>query len=565
MLRPIRPDAGPTGVRAGHASQSLVLRCFGRVGAVGALLVLLGGCAITPNPLTDAERAAEAHADLVGIFDEQAPLRRPLTLHDAFERALAYNLDNRVKLMAIAVASNDLEISKYDMLPKLVAGAGYVSRSNVEASSSVSVITGQQSLEPSTSTDNQRLLADLTLSWNVLDFGLSYYTARQNADRVLIAAEQRRRVMANLLQDVRRAFWRAAAAQILDKQVREAIVAAQSGLETSKEVASEALRSPVDSLRYQKALLDLVRELEVTQHELSSAKIELASLINLPLARRYTLAVPANLAIAPVRLPVLQMEEIALMRNPDLRVASYKSRISADESRKILLRLLPGINLSYGPNYDSNSFLVNNTWYGAAARLSGNIIQLIQLPAQMQRADDVELLELRRRQALSVAVLAEVHISYEQYLAAANVYRWASQLASVDRQLYQQISNREVTDAQGKLERISAQASAVTSELLRFRAYAEAQAALGRLYATLGIDSANADASLRLDTRSLRHSLHAAEEDAAKLAKAHPAEAAAATPAVQKVSERPQARDANSDHDEAAPDPAPAAVAPRAL
>jgi hypothetical protein len=44
------------------------------------------------------------------------------------------------------------------------------------------------------------------------------------------------------------------------------------------------------------------------------------------------------------------------------------------------------------------------------------------------------------------------------------------------------------TDAQGELERVLAQASAVNSDLRRYQTYADVQSALGRLYATLGID-----------------------------------------------------------------------------
>jgi hypothetical protein len=87
-----------------------------------------------------------------------------------------------------------------------------------------------------------------------------------------------------------------------------------------------------------------------------------------------------------------------------------------------------------------------------------------------------------------MATLAKLHIAYQQYLAATKEYRWADQLASVDRRLYQQISNRTETDAQSELERVSARVSAVQSDLRRYRSYAEAQAALGRLYDAVGID-----------------------------------------------------------------------------
>jgi outer membrane protein TolC len=490
---------------------------------------------LTPVPLTDAERSAEAADDLVAMFADQQPLTRRLTLEEAFARALAYNLDHRVKLMEEAIANNDLDISRYELLPRVVANASRTWRSNVEASSSVSILTGKQSLEPSTSTDRTRRLADLTLSWNILDFGVSYFTARQQANRALIAEEQRRKVLQNLFQEVRRAFWRAASAQRLRQEVSATIGEAQGALSLARQAESEALRSPIDSLRYQKALLDLLRQLEGIERQLSLSKTELASLINLPPGRNFAIAVPGErtMRIRRVGLPVRQMEHLALLRNPDLLEASYQGRINADETRKTFLRLLPGINLTYGPQYDSNSFLVNNNWVGSAVRLSGNLIGLLQLPAQHQRAKNVEQVTELRRQALSIAVLAKVHVAYQQYLSAMKEYEWAEQLSQVDRRLYQQIVNRTTTDAQGELERVSARVSAVSSDLRRYQSYAEAQAALGRLYATLGIDPVPSEAIDSLDigslSRAIRHSLK--DWESGRIAERHARASTASGPA----------------------------------
>jgi outer membrane protein, multidrug efflux system len=462
--------------------------------------VCLGGCAFVPHPLTDAERAAEANQDLADVFAPQEPLTHALTLEEAFARAIAYNLDERVKLMERSVAERDFEISKFDMLPKVIATAGASTRNNVLASSSTAVGTGQQSLVPSTSTDSDLKFADLTTSFNILDFWVSYYNSKQQANKVLVAEEQRRRVLQGLFQDVRRAFWRAASAQRLSNDIREATREAKNALESSRK--SETLRAPIDALRYQKALLDALRDLQSVEQLLGASKIELAQLINLPPGTNYSLAVPRNLRIEGVKLPVRQMEDVALIRNPDIRESSYQVRISADETRKTLARNLPGINFSYGPNYDSNSFLVNNTWAAGAVRLSGNLVSIISIPEQLKRGNMAEATAITRREALSVATLAKLHIAYQQYLAAAQEYRWADQLASVDRKLYEQISNRTETDAQSELERVSARVSTVQSDLRRYRAYAEAQAALGRLYDVVGIDPVP-EAMASLDIASL--------------------------------------------------------------
>lgn len=458
-----------------------------RLTALLGVVLALGGCAL-PHPLTDVERLAEEDRDRIGMFGNQEPLRHPLTLHEAFARALKYNLDGRVKLIEEALSQDDLDLSRYDLLPKAYISTPFTSRNNVNASSSQSIATGQQSLVPSTSTDQNDLSADLLISWNILDFGVSYFAARQQADRVLIGREERRKVVQILLQDVRRAFWRAASAQRLNRQIADSIQAAEAALPNARKVETEGLRSPVDSLRYQKALLDLIRQLEAARAQLAVSKTELAQLINLPLDQPYSLAVPGELRIKTVSLPIGQMEETALLLNPDIRELSYQKRISVDETRKALLKLLPGITLSYDPSFDSNSFLVNHQWATAGVRIGGYLSNLLTFPTTYRRAQDGETLADLKREAMSMAVLAKLHIAYQQYLDASKQFRRAQQVADVDQRLYEQIRNRNATDVGGDLERISAQVSAEMSQLQRYQSYAETQSALGRLYATMGID-----------------------------------------------------------------------------
>jgi outer membrane protein TolC len=467
-------------------------------------LLLLAGCTIAPRPMTNDERAAEAAQDVAAAYADQEPLRGALTLNEAFARALKYNLDARVKMMEETLAQDDLDLSRFDMLPKALGEAGYFTRSNVDASSSKSVLTGEQSLEPSTSTDINRRTADLTLSWNVLDFGVSYIAARQAGNRQLVAQEQRRKVTQRLMRDVRLAFWRAAAAQALRHKVNSAIRAARAALPAAQKAESEALRSPLDALRYQKLLLDLLRQLETVDQVLATSKTELAALVGLPPGKPFSVAVPRSgrlgLPSAPMRMR--DMEEVALILNPDVREMSYQGRISVDETRKQLFKLLPGANFTFSRNWDSNSFLVNNFWSYGAVQVSGYINNLLQAPVQILRArDNVQLVE-ERRKAVSVAVLAKLYIAYQQYRSAAREYHWSDQLAGVDARLYRQISNQAASDVQSELERISAQVSAVNSELRRYQSYAEAQAALARIYETLGLDPV-ADEELALDIKDL--------------------------------------------------------------
>ena len=70
---------------------------------------------------------------------------------------------------------------------------------------------------------------DLALSWNILDFGLSYVRARQAADQVLIAREIQRRTTHGLLEDVRSEFWRAASLSKADPATEATGIADRCG------------------------------------------------------------------------------------------------------------------------------------------------------------------------------------------------------------------------------------------------------------------------------------------------------------------------------------------------
>jgi len=456
----------------------------------GAAAFLVAGCVVQPHPITDAEIIAQAAADRQAMFAGQEPLTHPLTLQEAYARALKYNLDRRAKLMEQAVAYDGLEVGNFDLLPKLTADAGYLTRNNTEASSSRSIATGAQSLVPSTALDKNRVVADLTLSWNILDFGVSYFAARQQANRALIAEEHRRKVAQNLLQDVRAAFWRAASAQALGGKIDAAIHDADEALGRSRRVEREGLRAPLDALRYQRTLLDLLRQLESVRQKLQLAKTELAALINVPPGQDFIVRIPAAAAMTyePLEQSVAALEQVAMMRNPELRELSYETRISVDETHKSMLKLLPGVNLSYAGNFDSNSFLVHHWWAEGAERVSWNLLNLLSAPAVLRLGGDSEKLAELRRQAVAMAVLTKLHIAYEQYVYTGKEYKRARELSGVDQRIYAQVSNRTAADAQSVLERVAAEVYAANSELRQYETYADLQAALGRIYATLGLD-----------------------------------------------------------------------------
>jgi outer membrane protein TolC len=457
--------------------------------ALAFVMISAAGCALTPEPITPEERAALVSADRKHLFENQEPVTGPISLEEAIARAIKYNYDYRLTAMDQALQNRQLDLSRYDMLPKLVASAGGTARSSENLTVSENS-KGVRSTEPSLSQDQERATADLTMSWNVLDFGVSYYQARQQADRTLIAGERRRRVVHSVAQQVRSAYWQAVSGERIQAAIAPVLEEARRTLADARAVEQQRLRPPLEVLRYQKAVIEIMRQLEAVEQDLAIAKAQLRALMNLQPGQPFTLALPQGFKrdVPPVKLTLEEMEAAALTNRPELREEQYQQRISSAEVRKAILRLLPGLTFTGGGNYDSNSYVQNNFWAEAGLRVSWNLLTLLSGPAAVAAAEAQQDLGETRRLALSMATLTQVHVGYQQYQRARRNFEQADLLNSIEQRIFDNTRNAEAGEAQNVLERVRAAASAISSELSRDRAYAEVQAATANLMVSLGLD-----------------------------------------------------------------------------
>ncbi|MDQ7090884.1 MAG: TolC family protein [Methylococcales bacterium] len=451
-----------------------------------AIMVSLTGC-INPKSLSVDEIAESALADVTQIYAEQEPIDGPLTLSDAMARALKYNLNNRVKLMEQAVAHQSVEMAKLDMLPMLGVSAGYLNRNNVDASESVSIFTGRQSLEPSTSQDRERYIADLRFTWNLLDFGVSYFQAKQNADRFLISQKAREKVMLKLLQQVRSAYWRAVIMQRMERDVNAILKSVKESLRDLKEVREQQLYTPLFALNDIRLLVETQDQLVGLKESISIANVELTTLINVPPTTKLKLATSQKFKAIPV-IPnkIEEMELTALINSSDYATEMYNVRIDQLESRKALTRLLPGIEFSYAGNFTSNSFLWNSLWGELGLRLAGDLLKLITIPDILEYAEVSKHLAKSRRLAVNTAVIAGVHLAWQDYTNRIERLKQVSFLNEIDNDIAKLTRNAEKNRSGSEVEAIQSEFKAFNSQLHYLVNYALTQESFGSFLVSLG-------------------------------------------------------------------------------
>ena len=452
------------------------------------LIALLSGCAVAPHAITPDERSTQILDDKNAMFSGQEIINAPITMEDAIARALKYNLDNRLKLMEEALSAKQLDMANFNLLPKLTANAGYSDRNNEAGSSSMDLITGNRLPTSSTSQDKNHTATDLTFSWNILDFGVSYFQAKQTADQGLVLQERRRKVVQTMTQQVRQAYWQAVGAQLLEDKIANVMSGAEQALTNSRTIETERLRSPLDSLNYQRQMLDILRQLESIRDELTQAKPRLASLMNLPPNAEYKVVIPTQLDVPTVTADLNRMEELALLNRPELMEAAYNERISVEETHKAIARLFPGVEFSASTNHDTNSFLVNNQWNATGIRVSWNLLNVLNIGNTKGMAKAQLEVSRNQRLALNMAVLTQVHVAYRDYLGRKHQYERNFDMFDVDQRILTHTHNAANSSADSRLQEIRASASALMSELRQYQSYGALQSSYGQILATLGVD-----------------------------------------------------------------------------
>ena len=486
-----------------------------------AVAMLVAGCStVTPQMATQEEVVERVKADTQGMYTGQSPITGPITLEEAIARTLKYNLDYRLKKMESALALGLADYGNYDMLPKLLTSAGYRMRSNDSGGTSIGILDGIQSLRPSTSEERGHALAGAEFSWSLLDFGVSYYRARQQSDQFLIAEERRRKVVQNMVQDVRASYWRALGAQRLEGQTRDILERAKLALARSREAETQKVISPALALNYQRALLDAISFLNQRRQDLEFANRELAALMNVEPGVTFTVAEAVEARLPAPPNDVRKLEEMALLQRPELREEDFKKRITADETRKQLLSMLPGVSFDTGLQYNSNKLLNSNSWAQGGVRVSWNLLSLLAMPSLKATQEQQVKTDAARRMALSMAVMTQLRVGVERYRLAVEDFKLADTAAQVDKRMADYTRASVTAKLDSELEAIRTQARAVLGNYQRANTYANAQIAFGRLYSSLGFDPLPDDFDgndiPKLSERVREH-LKATEQDTLKM------------------------------------------------
>ncbi len=458
-----------------------------------ALVLVLTGCVITPEPLDQQDLHTFATDKVDRVTQDQEALNRAVDLYEAMARALKYNLDYKVELKERSLRIKRLDLATYKLLPDLVVNSGYAGRNKYAGGNSREILSsrtlGTESLTFSSSQDLDIFTSDIALSWHILDFGLSYVRAKQQADEVLVAEELKRKVVNRVIEDVRTSYWRAVSGQRLLRKLRRLESRVRRALADTRKLSSGGQTSPITALTYERELVEIKREIQKLEGELRIAKTQLAALMNVRPGKRFRVSEAGRRTVRlKVKLSPRQMIAIAMINRPELREVAYKQRINEKEADAALLELLPGIQVYAGPNWSSNSFLFSNDWLSYGAKASWNLMRIFQYPARLNVIEGQDDLLDQRALALTMAIMTQIHVANVRYHHYRKELATAGEFLSVQRRLLKQIRSGASAGRVSEQTLIREEMNTLVAEVKFDIAHATLQNAFANVFASMGLD-----------------------------------------------------------------------------
>ena len=415
-----------------------------------------------------------------------------LTIEDAITRALEYNLDARIAEQDYLVSLEDAELQKLNSLPTITAKRSFITRNNEAASSSISALTGVQSLEPSISTDQTRWTSMLEANWDVLDSAINIYRSKSALDRAIISEERLRKVRQNIISDVYSAYWRAAIAQLMKPSIEDAMIVSDQKLD-ALDTATEMGDLPLQEAAGAKtSLLEKRKRLNNLYDNFVLAEIELKALLSFPPEHELDLVVDEDWLdkdqLAKMSGSTDKYIDDALQKRPEIREELLNKRIAERGVDLAIYETIPGLNLLLAYNEDDNSFLLNDKWLDFTASITQSITKILTLPTRYARAEKEEDLADARRKALVAAVISQVYISKTLTRKAYFDYSEQLRLFDVAEGNFKRAETYKDAGLMGSIEFADASLDYEIAKLERYAVYALGQEAQARFMNTLGYD-----------------------------------------------------------------------------
>ena len=488
-----------------------VNRTYVAVGAAG--IVFLSGCKTFDDYQEERIAYAVKHFERAQYSDIKPG--QVLTLDECVRMAVKNNLDLKVFGLEEQVAKEMRTSEMLGMLPELNVSNNLTTRTNTPASSSKQVHgAGPGTYSYSQSQDKTVNYLNVDLALSVLDFGLAFFNTQQSQDRLLLRQQRTRRAEQNLVLDTVRVYFQVAAAQRAINITNKLLEDCRNRYELIEKMGDSGQITPFRAFDEVRSFVDMEKRLTNYIRSYENSCVELRSLLGLYPDAEIKVDDSILDKVPEFTFPDMElMEQIALMKRPELFEIDMQKHINVLECRKTIVMMFPNVRMFVDFTNSNNSFLYHSTWWELGIRAAYNLLKLPQHISRYQAYSAQVDAEEARTCAQAIAVMAQVRIAHANLLATRERLDIDTKVNNAYRK------NLEKAEASGKisgelsqLELAHMRLATAETEIERYLSLGNYYVAYFRILNTLGIENLHAATVEELEKQLAAERERAAEE-----------------------------------------------------
>ncbi len=451
------------------------------------------------------ERAQYGNFDAEHVF----------TLDECVRLAVKNNLDLKVFGLEEQVAEEMRTSDMLGMLPELNISNNLTGRNNVPASSSRQVHGhGPGTYSYSQSQDKTVNYLNVDLALSVLDFGLAFFNTQQSQDRLLLRQQRTRRAEQNLVLDTVRVYFQVAAAQRAIRVADKLLDECRDRYKLIEQMGDSGQITPFRAFDEVKQFVEMEKRLTNYIRSYENSCVELRSLLGL--YPNSTIKVDDSIldTVPEFTFPEMElMEQIALMKRPELYEIDMQKHINVLECRKTLVMMFPNVRMFVDFTNSNNSFLYHSTWWELGIRAAYNLLKLPQHISRYQAYSAQVDAEEARTYAQAIAVMAQVRIAHANLMATKEQLDIDTRVYTAYRKnLNKAEGSSRVSGELSQLELAHMRLAAAETEIEKYLSLGNYYVAYFRILNTLGIENLHAATVEELEKQLAAERERAAEE-----------------------------------------------------
>lgn len=479
----------------------------------GAGLVALSGCKSFDE--YQQERIAYAVRHFERAQYSNIENGRVLTLNECVHLAVKNNLDLKVFGLEEQVAKEMRTSEMLGMLPELNISNNLTGRTNTPASSSKQLHgNGPGTYSYSQSQDRNVNYLNVDLALSVLDFGLAFFNTQQSQDRMLLRQQRTRRAEQNLVLDTVRVYFQVAAAQRAINITTKLLEDCRNRYELIEKMGDSGQITPFRAFDEVRDFVDMEKRLTNYIRSYENSCVELRSLLGLYPDSGIKVDDSILDKVPEFTFPEMAlMEQIALMKRPELYEIDMQKHINVLECRKTIVMMFPNVRMFVDFTNSNNSFLYHSTWWELGIRAAYNLLKLPQHISRYQAYSAQVDAEEARTYAQAIAVMAQVRIAHANLVATKERLDIDTKVNNAyQKNLKKAEGSSKVSGELSQLELAHMRLATAETEIERYLSLGNYYVAYFRILNTLGLENLHTATVEELEKQLAAERERAAEE-----------------------------------------------------